>query len=425
MGYSLGRFVRFCYSALIVRCLRHPKFVPSPYVPLSPTYNTLSAPAVHHTFPHTLSLSSPTRIPNMSPLAITFSQVFDYKAYEGEISNEASRDHHEKLRVSEEAEPNVLMSPGLGPSLDLRPLHDVQNVVSHDDMAANGAFRQPPFAHLHDDEENTPFRPATLIRRESTHKVLDLSWPTAGPSRSASQRLARELERMTSDFGSEFDGEDAVIYGGSVRGEGSFVSDSHGEDEDEEIDAESSCSEDTVMMDCDDDSASDTSESHCSTAASLSELDEEPMSDDDSQGGEGDSDDDMESCNELPEDVPTPAALEDVSLSIRRSARDRRAATPCAPPAAPGKGKGKGKATASKVLSPSTGRSATPKRARSPSPPGHPARHVCAGKRPRLRPVATQALLVSEDEDSMVECAVAESVRTTPRRRRTRTPSCA
>ncbi len=154
-------------------------------------------------------------------------------------------------------------------SSTVHPLHDVQNVMSSDEMvAASGALRPAPLSILQPlfyERERTPLRSATPIRRESTQPVLDshLPSPVAGPSRTASQRrLWQALERMNSDLGSEFGGSDAVIYGGSERGEGSFMYDDQEEPESdgEEEDWRSVEVED-VEMDDDEEGLSDLSES--------------------------------------------------------------------------------------------------------------------------------------------------------------------
>ena len=53
------------------------------------------------------------------------------------------------------------------------------------------------------------------IRRAESCSSVDLSLAVAGPSRTPFDRLLFEHECMTSDFGSEFGGSDAVFYGGS------------------------------------------------------------------------------------------------------------------------------------------------------------------------------------------------------------------
>ena len=123
-------------------------------------------------------------------------------------------------------------------SFDL-PLHDVQNLAPYDDaMAVGGSDIQGPLRilrHLfHGDEENMPTSSVATLRRQSTELVLDLSFPMAGSSRTASQqRIARDLERMTSIFGSEFDTSDAVFYGGTERSESSFLY--HDDEEDQQF----------------------------------------------------------------------------------------------------------------------------------------------------------------------------------------------
>ena len=71
--------------------------------------------------------------------------------------------------------------------LDVSPLHDVQNLVTHDEVAPAPNSAERPASALHDlfhQQENVP---SALIRRESTHLVLDVSPPTVGPSRTSSQ----------------------------------------------------------------------------------------------------------------------------------------------------------------------------------------------------------------------------------------------
>ena len=140
------------------------------------------------------------------------------------------------------------------------PLHDVQNLAPHDDVTAvGGPDMQGPLRILRhlfygDEQENTPTSSVATLRRQSTELVLDLSFPMAGPSRTASQqRIAWDLERMTSIFGSEFDTSDAVFYGGTERSESSFSY--HEEEEDEQFPFEGPCDSD-VAMDCDNSDAS-------------------------------------------------------------------------------------------------------------------------------------------------------------------------
>ncbi|KAI1781623.1 hypothetical protein LXA43DRAFT_667266 [Ganoderma leucocontextum] len=244
------------------------------------------------------------------------------------------------------------------------PFNDIMNLPPSSETATTSPLRRPSFARSLSIVSDLVIPPPAAIHQTDSHRSIRFPWSTAGPSCSPSDHLLDEHECMTSDFGSELSGSDAVVYGDSNKEEESFPYNCHAEDE--QFDDGMFCSEDTVVDD--DGSTSDTSSSQYSTATGS--LDGEgPVPDGASQDGEDASSEDVGSYDELadpegvPQDVPAPAASEDVSSSLRRSAHDRRPTMPYAgPPAA--LDKSKGKATASKALPRS--RSATPKRACSP-----------------------------------------------------------
>ncbi|KAM5530105.1 hypothetical protein V8D89_016228 [Ganoderma adspersum] len=354
----------------------------------------------------------------MPKLSLTFSEVFDYKAY-AEDGTSPGLAQAEKAATMESSDPTA-------PPTDMAPAHfpstfiDILNLPVQLQTPMLDPIRRPPVSRssaMLSEPDIVPSLPP--FRRADSRCFVDLSSAVAGPSRTPFDRLLFEHECMTSDFGSEFGGSDAVFYGGSESRRSSMCCDSDVEEgpldwDDEEM----ACDEDTAMSDCGYDSVSE------SDASGSQSEDEELVSDGEAEVEE-DGHDGTVSCGEATEatplDIPPPAFPGDHLPSLRRSTRARKPPALFAPTSAPAPKKGKGKAVARKALSPAPPKRTSTKRARSPSPspsssdltddPDAPSGSASPvrkrARRTKRSGSATQALLIiPEGAPTEVPCAV-------------------